>query len=285
MAFLQERSGEYWAIVIFALIKPAVAGQWRNVWKASSSHFIFLWQQMAREVYIITFVAVATGLAKWCHLVQWYSANCQWLMSSARKQSSPNIVMPYSSKFITTQHRRQLTWWRKLAQAYAPVCSQCRAYWERWKINEILQKQILQIQSISGKASWIHPSGFSLIPGALNYWRVINWKSAVPDSFLPRTWAGHSETFPANMLRTEGRRVLPSWSEEEGEELTVFTPQHLHTTASSTRRALWVVTAPLCVKKKKNLLTWPLQSVCHQLLTSNLEVLWVHIPSFFFKVP
>lgn len=101
MAFLQERSGEYWAIVIFALIKLPVAGKWRNVWKASSSHFIFLWQQMAREVYIITFVVVAAGLAKWCHLVQWYSANCQWLMSSARKQSSPDIVMPYSSKFIT----------------------------------------------------------------------------------------------------------------------------------------------------------------------------------------
>ena len=50
MAFLQERSGEGWAIVIFVLIKPPVAGKWRNVWKASSSYFTFLWQQMAQEV-------------------------------------------------------------------------------------------------------------------------------------------------------------------------------------------------------------------------------------------
>ena len=50
MAFLQERSGECWAIVIFVLIKPPVAGKWRNVWKASSSYFTFLWQQMAQEV-------------------------------------------------------------------------------------------------------------------------------------------------------------------------------------------------------------------------------------------
>lgn len=221
--------------------------------------------------YIITFVVVDTELAKWCHLVQWYSANCQWLMSSARKQSSPNIVRDALQLQIynLTQRRKQLTWRRKLAQAYAPVCSQCRAYWEHWKINEILQKQILQTHSISGKASWINPSGFSLIPGALNYWRVINWESAVPDFFLPRTWAGHSETFPANLLRAEGRRVPHSWSEEEGKELTVFTPQHLHTTASSTRRALRVVTAPLCVKKQKN--------VCSRGLSSQFAISCWHL--------
>ena len=182
-----------------------------------------------------------------------------------------------------TQRRKRLTWWRKLPQAHAPVCSQRRAYWGHWKINDILQTQIPQIHSISGKASCINPSGFSLIPGALNYWRVINLKSAVPASFLPRTWAGHSETFPASMLRTEGRRGPHSWSKEEGEELTVFTPRHLHTTASSTRRVWWVVTAPPCVKKqKKNLLMRPLQSVFRQLLTSTLEVLWMHMPWFFF---
>lgn len=130
--------------------------------------------------------------------LRWYKDNLhQWLMKdSGKKQSSPNIgVMPYSSKFIAWHSLGNSSLDGENLAQDIPVCSQCRVYWEHWKINEILQKQILQTHSISGKASWINPSGFSLIPGALNYWRVINWESAVPDFFLPRTWAGHSETF------------------------------------------------------------------------------------------
>lgn len=207
---------------------------------------------------IITFIVVDTELAKWCHFVQWYSANCQWLMSSARKQSNPNIAVPYSSKFITWHSVGNSSLDEENLHKRMPQFAVCAQYTGNIeKLMRYYRNRFHKYTSISGKASWIRPSGFSLNsflhPQLLKSYKL---KSVVPDSFLPRSGVSHSEAFLASMLGAEGRSVPRFWSEEEGEGLTVFSPQYLHTTASSTRRALWVVTALVSVK---NLPTWPLQ--------------------------
>ena len=131
--------------------------------------------------YTITFVVVNIELAKWCHFVQWYSANCHWLMSSAKKKkkkSNPNTAMPLQFQIYNlTQCRKPFTQW-KLLHKYMPQFAVGAEHVENIeKLMRYYRKRFHRYTCISGKGSWISPSGFFffLILGSLSYWRVIHW--------------------------------------------------------------------------------------------------------------
>lgn len=130
-----------------------------------------------------------------------------------------------------TQCRKPFTQW-KLLHKYMPQFAVGAEHVENIeKLMRYYRKRFHRYTCISGKGSWISPSGFffffnSWFPQLLKSYTL---KSVVPDSFLPQTGVGPSTAFPEGLLVTAWRSVPYSWFLEEGEGLSVCSPNNTYT--------------------------------------------------------
>lgn len=103
-------------------------------------------------------------------------ANCQCLMSSVEKNSSPNIVMLSNSQFITWYHLGNSSLVEADLHKRKPqVTISATHIANAEKLRRCYRSKFHSSASISGKDSWMSPSRFlKFILGSINYWKVTN---------------------------------------------------------------------------------------------------------------